>query len=666
MEHNNIQPNNTYNASFAPNTAAAASQQQAQPQAEPIPPLANAPDLSAHSSARNLQEYNTISTPQGSTDGLATDPWNVPEYQPIQPGAPYLEKLADEAMNTKKATMLLKHARENEELGDFKDAEEAYEKALKYTEHAEHYQLYAACLREIYLRFSQALEKDEAKERLYREKASKAFYYLGDLYQKQAALQDAQNAYRASCDLALHEAPLKALVDVARQLEETVEIVTALEKLADFYVEKGAIDLAIDRLKEALELGKSFAILDKLEALYAQTGGEDSQLKVDKTRILRFELQVQTLQQKVVKQKTKIGGLKQTIHSQDGKLETLEKQVEFLNRQVIHLNFSHCPVMQDADFIPLLMHNPYVQSLNLAGCEHLTDAVLRVLPERLSNLQELNLTRCKGVTEAGLYAIVEKATKLKRLTLDYCPGTTITVLHKLNKKQIVFTIEGVAFKKNVLDLSQHKYSYISDKNLEDTELLKALEDNLEITELNLSNCTKITDAGLAPLKGFQWLTSLNLSLDLEIINFGLHSRNFDQLSDACLRHLRGLTQLTELDLSSRTRISDTGLEHLRDLTRLTELDLSFCDKLTDAGLRQLAGLIQLKSLNLTNTQLSDVGLEHLASLTQLTALYLNGCDKFTDAGLERLTGLSRLTDLNLNDCAYRCGLTAACKIHLAQ
>ncbi len=362
MQVNNLQSNNTHNASFAPNPAAANQQQGANPQARPVPPLANAADLSNNPAAKNLQAYNTINTPQGPTDS-----WNAPEYQPIKPGEPYMEKLADEAANTKRMERFLKHAQECESDGDFQDAEKAYADVLKHTENAEHYKLYAGCLQKI----STTLQ-DKAKARTYKEKAARAFYYLGYLYKKQAAWKEAQAAYKASCELSLYEALLQALVDVARQLGDTTELAHALEKLSDFYTEKKEIVLAIKMLEEALQVEKSSIIFEKLAALHGQAGGEDSQLKVNATRIHQFELQIsqdpkniglyrkyawflkdigkrnearavkerideqlqtiqrelfqnlqqnfQDLQRKVIKQKTKIEGLKQTIHSQDDKL----------------------------------------------------------------------------------------------------------------------------------------------------------------------------------------------------------------------------------------------------------------------------------------------------------------------------------------------------------
>ena len=58
-----------------------------------------------------------------------------------------------------------------------------------------------------------------------------------------------------------------------------------------------------------------------------------------------------------------------------------------------------------------------------------------------------------------------------------------------------------------------------------------------------------------------------------------------KVSDAGLKHLKGLTQLRRLDLD-RTKVSDAGLEHLKGLTQLRRLDLGDT-KVTDAGVKKL-------------------------------------------------------------------------------
>ena len=97
--------------------------------------------------------------------------------------------------------------------------------------------------------------------------------------------------------------------------------------------------------------------------------------------------------------------------------------------------------------------------------------------------------------------------------------------------------------------------------------------------------------------------------------------------------------------------TDETLKHLKGLPNLTSLDLSFCDQITDAGLKHLKDLPNLTSLNLSGCwRITNAGLEHLKSLTNLTSLDLRDCSKITDAGLGHISGLTNLTSLELGWC----------------
>ena len=89
-----------------------------------------------------------------------------------------------------------------------------------------------------------------------------------------------------------------------------------------------------------------------------------------------------------------------------------------------------------------------------------------------------------------------------------------------------------------------------------------------------------------------------------------------------------------------TQITDAGLKHLKGLTSLTVLSLRQT-QITDAGLEPLKGLTGLYYLDLTGTLVTSAGLEHLKGITSLTDLYLSDT-KITDAGLSELkTALPR-------------------------
>ena len=157
-----------------------------------------------------------------------------------------------------------------------------------------------------------------------------------------------------------------------------------------------------------------------------------------------------------------------------------------------------------------------------------------------------------------------------------------------------------------LDLSNSK---ITDDDL--ARIVKEYKNGRKLTSLNLSNCTNITDAGLAHLAELP-LTQLNLS-------------GCENITDAGLAHLTGLP-LTQLNLSECENITDAGLAHLAKLP-LTQLDLSYCENITDAGLAHLAKL-PLTQLNLSRCRkITDAGLAHLAKLP-LTQLNLSCVQKY--------------------------------------
>ena len=118
--------------------------------------------------------------------------------------------------------------------------------------------------------------------------------------------------------------------------------------------------------------------------------------------------------------------------------------------------------------------------------------------------------------------------------------------------------------------------------------------------------TKITDTGLALLKGLPQLRSLVL------LN--------TQISDAGLAHLKGLTSLQKLNLYG-TRVTSAGLAHLKGLKNLQELNL-IGTQVDDAGLIHLKGLPKLKKLILFNTKVTAAGAKKLeAALPKCSILH---------------------------------------------
>jgi hypothetical protein len=127
----------------------------------------------------------------------------------------------------------------------------------------------------------------------------------------------------------------------------------------------------------------------------------------------------------------------------------------------------------------------------------------------------------------------------------------------------------------------------------------------------------------------------------------LHLRN--GVTDEGMHALCGrLPALKTLWLDGVTSLTADGLLAVGGLTALTFLDLSSCN-VTDAVLRELRGLTELSRLYLRGcTLVTDVGVRELRDLTALRTLYLIGCTHVTDAGLQHLMSLTALSVLSLH------------------
>jgi hypothetical protein len=170
---------------------------------------------------------------------------------------------------------------------------------------------------------------------------------------------------------------------------------------------------------------------------------------------------------------------------------------------------------------------------------------------------------------------------------------------------------------------------------DDTELEQLKELNVLRARLSLDlSHTRVSDAGVARLKGLGGLMSLNLS------NTGI--------TDSGLEHICGLGPWV-LDLS-HTKITDAGLAHLNGMN-LASLNLSDT-KVNGSGLQLLKGETKwmdthIMSLDLSYTQFTDAGLQHLEFLG-IAHLTLKG-DRITDAGLIHLKALPTLLEVDLRE-----------------
>ena len=144
----------------------------------------------------------------------------------------------------------------------------------------------------------------------------------------------------------------------------------------------------------------------------------------------------------------------------------------------------------------------------------------------------------------------------------------------------------------------------------------------------------------------KWIESLGGSVTTDARGnvIGVNLRG-SWVTDTDLRRLAENPEITTLDLSL-TRVTDEGMAELKGLRNVTDLNLYFAEYVTDQGVAAIKDWKKLKRLNLHGTKSSDTALEHIAGIASLESLDV-GSTLMTDVGLERLTTLPNLKELTM-------------------
>jgi WD40 repeat protein/serine/threonine protein kinase len=148
---------------------------------------------------------------------------------------------------------------------------------------------------------------------------------------------------------------------------------------------------------------------------------------------------------------------------------------------------------------------------------------------------------------------------------------------------------------------------------------------------------------------------------------GVNLSDNPRVTDAGLANLRGCRRLIGVGASGNANLTDVGLAHLDAIPSLFFLDLTYCANLTGASIRNLTHLRNLQSLKIPTvadaeihwfgswpklrmlqiSSITDRGLEKLATLQpDLEYLHLSGNTKCT---LQPLSNFRRLIYLEINE-----------------
>ncbi|KAK2723862.1 hypothetical protein QYM36_002272, partial [Artemia franciscana] len=249
-------------------------------------------------------------------------------------------------------------------------------------------------------------------------------------------------------------------------------------------------------------------------------------------------------------------------------------------------------------------------------------------------LTSLNLYQYGLVDDAVINAIATHQTEIVHLFINICNFPEPTILQRLLDKprDIQLTHLDIDFgflddlSQPTLNIAKMCLRFVASRLLKLTFLrlsLCPLDENLfrEITTklinlvvLRVENCD-ISDDALTGLK--------NIEIDA---------------SRPPLRHLK---RLTELDLSNCFKVTDVSLESAFTSCSLKKLSLRNCSQITDCGLVNLAAQPEsfkrsIEELNLSGCyKVTDWGLSKLLpELKRLRVLNLKGCHEVTSKTLE--------------------------------
>ncbi len=216
-----------------------------------------------------------------------------------------------------------------------------------------------------------------------------------------------------------------------------------------------------------------------------------------------------------------------------------------------------------------------------------------------------------SVREASPPTLEETIAWLRRLDQDYPRPRFNTVTAESLKTLTAITLGG-----------HTKTGHVHFEARDFTYLLPLTE----LTKLSLEESEGVTDEVLVYIGNLTSLTDLNLG--------------DGQTTDAGMKHLAKLKNLTRLILGANKDLTDVGMAEVVKLKKLETLGISFT-KITDATLKRLQELPRLKELWIIGTDVTDEGIRRLVAIKSLTTLYVNTFQKNENVSREALAELVR-------------------------
>ena len=226
----------------------------------------------------------------------------------------------------------------------------------------------------------------------------------------------------------------------------------------------------------------------------------------------------------------------------DRKADGREAADENMLKSLTIVNFKDCINLEDTAFEGLQQRCRAIEQLTIRGCERLTDRTLELMQDPIpykvpmcDSIRVLDVSVCKGISCQGFLDFLPACGVLECLNVSGLLGIDDDFVHKMCKAA-----------PTIIDLNIMRSLAITDASL------CSIADYLFVTALNISHCTRITDAGTEVL-------ALALGNGLE----KLMMRRVHRVSPLGVSALaRNCHKLKELDIRECPRIDEDSLEDL--------------------------------------------------------------------------------------------------------
>ncbi|KAL8138947.1 hypothetical protein V2J09_004948 [Rumex salicifolius] len=192
--------------------------------------------------------------------------------------------------------------------------------------------------------------------------------------------------------------------------------------------------------------------------------------------------------------------------------------------------------------------------------------------------------------------------RMQRRTLERLPSPIAEALfHRLLHQRLIYPSLLEIFKSSLENID------LSGEQSVDAEWIAYIGAFSYLHSLNLADCHRVTTSSLWPITGLTSLKEIDLS-------------RCTKFTDAGINHLLSIPQLEKLHISG-TGVTVDGIKLLSSLENLKSLDLGGLP-VSDSILTSLQGLIKLEYLDLWGSFISNKGISILGKFPKLNHLSL--------------------------------------------